>query len=71
MVIGIFGSLIWSKILMELIFNPCGEFQFSKPNIATSHIKQLPNHLHEAGWTPFQIINPKEISRLAGNGGEE
>ena len=28
-VIGISGSLIWSKILMELIFNPCGEFWWS------------------------------------------
>ena len=26
---GISGSLIWSKTLMELIFNPCGEFQRS------------------------------------------
>ena len=26
-VIGISGSLIWSKALMELIFKPCGEFQ--------------------------------------------
>ena len=25
-VIGISGSLIWSKTLMELMFNPCGEF---------------------------------------------
>ena len=25
-VIGISGSLIWSETLMELIFNPCGEF---------------------------------------------
>ena len=25
--IGISGSLIWSKTLMELIFNPCGEFR--------------------------------------------
>ena len=25
--IGISGSLIWLKILMELIFNPCGEFR--------------------------------------------
>ena len=25
-VIGFSGSLIWSKTLMELIFNPCGEF---------------------------------------------
>ena len=27
--IGISGSLIWSKTLMELIFNPCGEFPWS------------------------------------------
>ena len=26
-VIGISGYLIWSKTLMELIFNPCGEFR--------------------------------------------
>ena len=25
--IGISGSPIWSKALMELIFNPCGEFR--------------------------------------------
>ena len=28
-VIGISGSLIWSKTLMELIFNSCGEFRWS------------------------------------------
>ena len=28
-VIGISGSLILSKTLMELIFNPCGEFWWS------------------------------------------
>ena len=27
--IGISGSLIWSETLMELIFNPCGEFRCS------------------------------------------
>ena len=26
-VIGVSGSLIWSKTLMDLIFNPCGEFR--------------------------------------------
>ena len=26
-VIGISGSLVWSKTLMELTFNPCGEFR--------------------------------------------
>ena len=28
-VIGISGALIWSKILMKLIFNPCCEFRWS------------------------------------------
>ena len=28
-VIGISGSLFWSETLMELIFNPCGEFVWS------------------------------------------
>ena len=28
-VIGISGSLIWSNTLMELIFNPCGEFRWN------------------------------------------
>ena len=36
-VIGISGSLIWSKTLMELIFNPCGEFQWS-PECPVSQI---------------------------------
>ena len=30
-VIGISGSRIWSKTLMELIFNPCGEFRPEGP----------------------------------------
>ena len=28
-VIGVSGFLIWSKTLMELIFNPCGKFRWS------------------------------------------
>ena len=31
-VIGISGSLIWSKTLTDLIFNPCGEFRWSPEN---------------------------------------
>ena len=42
-VIGISGSLIWSKILMELIFNPCGEFWWS-PEGPVSQIHS--SHLH-------------------------
>ena len=40
---GISESLIWSKTLMELIFNPCGEFRRS-PESPVSQI-QSP-HLH-------------------------
>ena len=39
--IGISGSLIWSKTLMELIFNPCGEFrraQSAKSSFLTSSL---------------------------------
>ena len=41
-VVGISGSLIWSKTLMELIFNPCGEFRWSSEGpvsqIHSSHL---------------------------------
>ena len=30
---GISGSLIWSKTLMELIFNPCAEFRWSPEDL--------------------------------------
>ena len=41
--IGISGSLIWSKALMELIFNSCGEFRWS-PEDPVSQIHSP--HLH-------------------------
>ena len=42
--IGISGSLSWSKTLMELIFNPCGEFQWS----AEGPVSQIhTHHLHD------------------------
>ena len=42
-VIGISGSLIWSETLMELIFNPCGEFRWS----AEGPVSQIHSpHLH-------------------------
>ena len=44
-VIGISGSLIWSKTLMELIFNSCGEFLWS-PEGPLSQIHSP--HLHVA-----------------------
>ena len=41
--IGIYGSLIWSETLMELIFNYCGEFRWSQ-EIPVSQIHTP--HLH-------------------------
>ena len=42
-VIGISGSLIWPKYLMELIFNHCGEFRWS----AEGPVSQIHStHLH-------------------------
>ena len=42
-VIGIFGSLTWSKTLIELIFNPCGEFPLSTESL----VSQINSpHLH-------------------------
>ena len=40
-VIGISGSLIWSKTLMELIFNPCGEFRWSEGPVSLIHSPHL------------------------------
>ena len=41
-VIGISGSLIWSKTLMELIFNPCSEFSWSHmKHFFKSHLLKL------------------------------
>ena len=50
--IGISGSLIWSKTLMELILNPCGEFRWSLEGPVTQihsphlHVDALGNFLH-------------------------
>ena len=52
-VIGISGSLIWSKILMELTFNPCGEFR-RRPEGPISQI--LSPQLHVGAPGIFQIF---------------
>ena len=43
--IGISGSLIWSKTLIELIFNPCGEFQWGPEG----PVSQIHSHHHLVG----------------------
>ena len=52
-VIGISGFLIWSKTLMELIFNPYGEFRW-RPECTVSHIHS-PN-LHVGASRIFRDI---------------
>ena len=52
-VLGISGSLIWSKPPMELIFNPCGEFRWS-PECPVSQIHSP--HLHVVLLGSFQIF---------------
>ena len=52
-VIGISGSLIWSKTLMELIFNPCDGFRLS-PEGPVSHIYSP--HLLVGAPGTFQIF---------------
>ena len=46
--IGISGSLIWSKTLMELISNPCGEFRLS-PEGPVSQIRSPYLHVDAPG----------------------
>ena len=43
-VIGIFGSLIWSKTLVQLTFKPCGEFQWSLEDLCSQIYSP---HLHK------------------------
>ena len=45
-VIGISGSLIWSKTLMELIFSPCGEFRWSPQGPLSSLLR----------WDPWDLF---------------
>ena len=52
-VAGIFRSLIWSKSLMEVIFNPCGEFQWS-PECPVSQIHSP--HLHVGAYGIFSDL---------------
>ena len=51
--IGISGSLIWSKTLMELIFNPCGEFRLS----LEGPVRQIhSHHLLVGALRPSQVF---------------
>ena len=68
MVIGISGSLIWSKTLMELIFNPCGEFRLN-PEGPVSQILSPCLHVGAPGiiylLTSIQILKRESGVRKA------
>ena len=66
-VIGISGSLIWSKTLMELIFNPCGDFRWS-PEGPVSQIHSL--HLHVGAPGTFSDLL-RSVQMLKREWGEE
>ena len=53
--IGISGSLIWSKTLMELIFNSCGEFRWS-PEGPVSQIHSSPPR-----WCPWDLFRSFKV----------
>ena len=68
-VIGIFGSLIWSKTLMELIFNPGGEFRCSQEG----QVSQIHSpHLQVGPWDILRTFkfcsDAKEGVDAEGNG---
>ena len=52
--IGISGSPIWTKTLMELIFNPWGEFRWSPEGLVVSQIHSP--HLHVGAPGNFSDI---------------
>ena len=62
-VIGISGSLIWSKTMMELIFNLSGEFWWS-PEGPVSQIHSP--HLHAVSLGSFQIFKVCSDARVSG-----
>ena len=51
--IGISGSLIWSKTLMELIFNPCGEFRLS----SEGPVSQIHSPHHHDIFRSFKVYS--------------
>ena len=54
-VTGISGSLIWSKTLMELIFNHCGEFRL-RPAAQIAKSLSLPPR-----WCPRDLLKPFKV----------
>ena len=66
-VIGISGSLIWSKTIMELIFNPCGEFRWS-PEGPVSRIHSP--HLQDGAPGIFSDLL-RSVQMLKGEWGAE
>ena len=61
-VIGISGPLISSKSLMELIFNPCGEFRWS-PEGPVSQIHFSHFHVGDPGIFSYLLMSVQMLKR--------
>ena len=66
--IGISGSLIWSDTLMELIFNPCGEFRWSPEGpVSQAHSP----HLHVGAPAIFShLLRSVQMPKIERGGAE-
>ena len=64
-VIGIFGSLIWSKTQIELIFNACGEFRWN-PEGPVGQIHSLHLHVSASGIFPDLLRSVQVLKRQWG-----
>ena len=63
--IGISGALIWSKTLIELIFNPCGDFRWS-PKGPVSQIHSPRFHVVAPGIFSDLLRSVKMLKRESG-----
>ena len=71
-VFGISGSPIWSKTLVELIFNSCGEFQWS-PEGTVSQIHSLDLHVRDSEifWDLLRSVQLLKIEWGAESSGKQ
>ena len=64
-VTGISGSLIWSKTVKELIFNPCGEFRWS-PEGPVSQVHSPHLHIGSPGIFSDLLRSVQMLKRVWG-----
>ena len=65
------GSLIWSKTLMELIFNPCGEFRWSPEGLVSQihspHLQAGAPGIFSDLWRSVQMLKGEWIRKATGS----